>query len=90
MMLIRVKVRTVDLDGFLGRDRHPHPEDVGQEGWVTNLEATPDEDADVIDEHPEPLRSLVQCFYVALDNGRKVQLMGHEIELVSCVHDGDL
>jgi hypothetical protein len=95
MMLLRVRVRTVDLYGFTGRDHHPKPEHVGMEGWITNLELEPEEEpaewrGKKYLEYPEALRDGTQVFFVVLDNGDKLEFIGHEIELVSAVHDGDL
>lgn len=99
-MQLRVRVKQIDHDGFLGRDHHPVDGHVGMEGTVTNIDLDPnmddEDDAWVKDNLAHPIKELTkhksayQVFYVVLDNGDKVELMGHEIELVSAVHDGDL
>lgn len=94
MMAIRVRVTSVDMNGFLGRDHHPSPDDLGKEGWVTNINSVPSGDdpifADDAPGIPEPLRGLQQIFYVVLDDGRWCQFMGHELELIPATHNGDL
>jgi hypothetical protein len=95
MMKIRVRVKTVDKYGFNGREHHPRSEDIGQMGWVTGIELVPDEDTDEDTprdpvDTPLPLQNATQVLYVALDTGNTREFMGHEIELVSCEHDGDL
>lgn len=97
-MQLRVRVKQIDHDGFNGRDHPPDIHCLGKYGWITNIQLVPDEDiAGHKDDFrgptpvPPPLAVGYQVFYVVLDdNVGSYELMGHEIELVSAVHDGDL
>jgi hypothetical protein len=100
MTVIRVRIKRVDQDGFNGRDHPPDASDVGREGVVTNIDLMREDDGVVIGDDPnhnawsgpDCLKDAYQVFYVVLDGilREEVELMGHEIELLSCTHDGDL
>lgn len=92
MMKIRVRVKKVDMDGFCGRDYHPLKVDEGKEGLVTSVDLVPGEPFHAESTTPldHPMQTAYQVFVVVLDDGKTVELLGHEIELLSCVHDGDL
>lgn len=102
MLKIMIRVKAVDHFAFCGRDRHPEAGDEGQAGLVLSISSF--EDTTVVEE-PEsgpdfdtrdregaeedgPL--AYQILVCKLANGRTVELMGHEIELLSASHDGDL
>ena len=122
MLKIMIRVTSVDLYGFCGRDQHPEASDEGQTGLVLRISTDQplepagsdpsQEEADAVGgrdlsedypgqriagpdfdtrdregfDEPQPLQ-LVVC---KLANGRTVELLGHEFELLSAAHDGDI
>ncbi len=109
-MTIRIRVKTVDFNGWCGRDFHPQHVHEGMEGTVTNIDLEPAQHGhigeepsdrlhvveDPYDPRNHPIAKLTdgafgnQIFYAVMDNGDRVELMGHEFALVSCNHDGDV
>jgi hypothetical protein len=73
MLRIFVRIGTIDMYGFLGRDLHPLASDAGKVGQLVKLE----QDA------PEPYEAMgvapVSIVTVKLDDGRLVELVDFEI-----------
>lgn len=91
MMTIRIQVRQVDMYGFCGRELHPEAADQGLLGTVESLrlETLPAEQG-LLDEETAK-EQQVQVFTVLLSNGKRRELLGHEIALYGVVrHDGDI
>lgn len=121
MLKIKIRVTFVDLFAFCGREQHPEPSDVGQEGLLLSMrsEQLEPEGSDPSEEEAEAAEDLsedypgqhisgpdfdtrdregreedgplaLQVLVCKLANGRTVELLGHEVELLSASHDGDL
>lgn len=104
MLKIMIRVKAVDHFAFCGRERHPEAEDEGQKGLVLSISSYEDKteveepaaesngpDFDTRDrEGAEDGPFAYQILVCKLANGRTVELMGHEIELIAASHDGDL
>lgn len=66
-MKIKIKIGTVDMDGYCGRDLHPEREDAGSIGDLEKMERIYGEN----------------LYTVRLEDGRRVELVDHEIEAVA-------
>lgn len=66
-MKIKIKIGTVDMDGYCGRELHPEREDEGAIGVLEKMERI----------HGEAL------YTVRLGEYRRVELVDHEIEAVA-------
>lgn len=77
-MKMMVRVRKIDHDGFTGRDFHPTDDMVGMEARVVKAETFDDGAFD------ETFGDLSYTVYTGvLADDRVVELMEHEVELVS-------
>jgi hypothetical protein len=76
-MLIRIRVRRVDMDGYCGRDLHPDRSDEGACGTVEKFETITDE----FFGGPEPDSFAVLT--VRLDDGRLLEFIDHEVDVIA-------
>lgn len=80
-----VRVSDVDQYGFCGRERHPHRSDVGLVGRIV-LALAMDEAGDEMSTEPGTVVDGDQdewcSYHVVLDDGRILDLMSFEIEVV--------
>jgi hypothetical protein len=77
--MTKIKVGTVDMYGFLSRDKHPQADDAGKTGTLVafSREETPSEDE-------ETGKTLyMDCFTIRFDDGREVEIMEHEVASIA-------
>ena len=80
-MKIEVKIGTVDMEGFCGRDLHPEPTDSGKTGELIKMETITDEQW--WDGEPENSNDFTfQLFTVKMDDGRLVEFVEFEVESI--------
>jgi len=91
----QVRLSNVDLYGYCGRDNHPGKDDVGFVGVVVgNFVETYDPEGDpincranvlggteVVDDEDYSLAAI--CYKVRASDGRELELMNHEIEVLA-------
>lgn len=93
---MRLKVTSVDMNGYWGRERHPKPEDVGKIGTVVEVmvaveTSIPDQCDTVLGPFSHEARSIAgwnpdapteSCWTVVFPDGTLRDLMDHEVEPV--------
>ena len=75
----RIKMTGFDPYGYCGRDMHPQREDIGFEGEIVEVIEV-DMFAKVTD--GQVTIDPVCCFLVEAADGRRLELMSHEIEVL--------
>lgn len=82
----RIVLAQVDMFGWLGRDHHPEPSDVGFLGVVVgNCLFSPDDDSDCKENvlgGTELTEEHAVCYTVVDGTGRKLEVMNFELEVV--------
>jgi len=89
-MLLRLRIKSVDHDGYNGRDFHPDDSDIGSVVLPFKLEVfhvDPDEgDMMLLDDSNfsasfRESENLVTMFTAYTEDGRVLQLVDHEVEI---------
>ncbi len=88
--MLKVEIGTIDMDGYCGRDNHPEASDGGQIAEVVSVETIEeDDDLDVYNDDLDNDDKIggkgsytEQIYTVALNDGRTVELVEHEIKRI--------
>ena len=77
----KVQLTNVDMSGYWGREFHPKLTDVGFLGVIVDVVVS-DEDGEVNFTFKDDDESFNVCYKVRAADGRELQLMEHEIEVL--------
>ena len=94
---MKIKIVSIDEHGFQGREFHPEPSDVGLVGHVLRYDVLDDEtglpalqstsdfltSAKATLAQERLMEDAMGCFLVVTPDGRKLEVMEHEAEIVA-------
>lgn len=82
MKKILVKIGTVDMDGFCGRELHPEETDSGKTGRLVEMKTFDNEFAEEFCEEFDENQETFMMFTLVLDDGRIREFVEFEIESI--------